>query len=160
MWASFLVFAVSMMPRGSVFADEIEVSGFAEKLKDVENLKDAEQHASQWCWAASIQAVLAHGGIKRSQQDIVQETYGRVVNLPAYNPMQLYKSLNTIGRDSEGKTQYVASRFYQGSPSAAFLKEEISNNRPVIMWYVNPGGMGGIPLSFSRSITARLMDFP
>ena len=123
--------------HGEVF----EVDGFAEKMKSATEV--SPQHQSQWCWAASIQAVLASSGIDRSQEQIVQETFGRLVNLPAADPRQLYAVLNNVTVDADGHRQCVSSRFYVGSPSATFLKEEISHNRPVIMWYANPGGQGG-----------------
>lgn len=44
------------------------------------------QRMPQWCWAASLSAVFGYYDVDRTQEQIVLATYGRLVNLPAYDP--------------------------------------------------------------------------
>src|SRR5690242_14048954 len=46
------------------------------------------QHQSEWCWAACLEMVFRYYGFHVSQQQIVQETWGTIVNLPG-SPQQI-----------------------------------------------------------------------
>jgi hypothetical protein len=119
----------------SLFGREYEIPNFEEKAGD------AKQQTPVWCWAASIQAILAHYGITRTQEDIVRATFGRVVASVAADPRQLYNAL-VNNRFTDSSLEITRGRFFLGSPSGSFLISEITANHPVILWYTNPGGGG------------------
>lgn len=53
----------------------------------IEDFDDQEaesvQEKDQWCWAASISMIFKYYGYDLTQKEIVKQTYGRLVNLPA-----------------------------------------------------------------------------
>src|SRR5690348_17365423 len=51
------------------------------------------QHASEWCWAACIQAVFSYYGHEVSQERIVKESWGDIVNMPG-SPSLIMRALN------------------------------------------------------------------
>jgi Peptidase_C39 like family len=127
---------------------------------------EAEQEQSQWCWAASIQAVLAYYGIKREQRDIVRATYGTVVNLPARSPQQLYSVLNNFMLSDDDKIEIVRSNWGVGSLlTAQVLYRELEQDHPIIVWFRN-GPMSGHSVviyeahfdSYGRPITVKIFD--
>lgn len=150
---SIFALLLSGAARGEIF----EVAGFAEKVKEA---KIEPQHQSQWCWAASVQGLLANGGIPRTQEQIVFQTYKTLVNLPAADPRQLYTSLNSDSLTDKGHHCFVRSRYYWGSPSAEFMKQEIENNRPVMLWYRNPDGRGGHSILVFKISYRKVYGFP
>jgi hypothetical protein len=68
----------------------------------------AIQQSSEWCWAACISGVFAYYGHEISQQDIVQQTWGQVVNLPG-QPQQIIADLNRSWVDSSGNAFTVGA---------------------------------------------------
>jgi hypothetical protein len=56
-------------------------------ITGIEDFDDQEaeqsQDKDQWCWAASISMIFNYYGYHVSQEEIVVQTYGRLVNLPA-----------------------------------------------------------------------------
>lgn len=129
-------FVASLFVHRSARADIVEVDSFAQEAAE------SEQEMSQWCWAASIRAVLKHYKIERSQASIVEATYGRLVNLPAFGPNVLYRTLNNfiIGDD---QLEVIRGNYGAGAPPPILLLSEISSGHPVIAWYTNPDGQGG-----------------
>jgi hypothetical protein len=59
------------------------------------------QNQSQWCWAACIAMCAKYYGYSLSQKKIVQEVYGRLVNLPAVN-WTLVAALSRDWEDDDG----------------------------------------------------------
>ena len=111
-------------------AETVEVDGFLDHCKESQNM-------SQWCWAACIQATLDQYGLERSQEEIVELTYGRLVDLPIMNPNQVYRTLNNWKRTTEG-IEFVASQLYPGSPPGEFVVSELADGHPIIMGYRAP----------------------
>jgi hypothetical protein len=60
------------------------------------------QHASEWCWAASIEMVFGYYGYRVPQEQIVRETWGGIVNMPG-RPDQILTDLNRDWKDTRGK---------------------------------------------------------
>lgn len=115
----------------------VEAAGFEDKVTD------AEQRASQWCWAASIQAVLAYYGIKRDQEEIVKATYGRLVNLPASSPQSLYNALNNFTLPDGSNVEIVRSQWATGNfLTAELLYRELDRGHPIIVWFSNGPNSG------------------
>jgi hypothetical protein len=88
------------------------------------------QHASEWCWAACIQAVFAYYGHSIDQEQIVEQAYGDVLNLPG-TPQQILSALNRQWTDSDGR-EFVA----QGntlSTNAITAAQDLASNHPLII---------------------------
>ena len=100
---------------------------------------------------------LSHYGVEISQEEIVRATYGRLVDLPAYTPRQLYSVLNGFRIDGRGTVEVRSGDFGQGAPAPAWLVDQLRRDHPVIAWYVRPGRGGhavvitGVEYSGSRS---------
>jgi hypothetical protein len=77
----------------------------------------AEQEHSQWCWAACISGIFRYHGFWVSQQQIVGETFGRLVNLPAFGP-QIIAATNRPWID-EGGRRFVSHGIVLWDPDAA-----------------------------------------
>lgn len=130
-----LFVAALVLSLQSLFGAEYEIPNFEDEAQN------ARQQTPVWCWAASIQAVLAHYGITRTQRDIVKATFGRVVVSVAADPRQLYNAL-VNDRFTGSSLEITRGSFFLGSPMGTFLISEITANHPVILWYTNPGGGG------------------
>ena len=124
------------------------VNGFKDKAQY------SEQEASEWCWAASIQAVLAYYGIERKQRDIVMATYGQVANVPALSPQSLYRALNNF-QISDRSIQIVRSQWATGNfLTAPMLDRELTNNHPIITWFKNGPSSGHSVVIYSADFAA------
>jgi hypothetical protein len=66
------------------------------------------QHASNWCWAASISMILRRYGVHVPQEDVVRAHYGSAVNL-GVDPGVIGQLLNRIWRDGAGRSLAAAS---------------------------------------------------
>lgn len=88
------------------------------------------QHASEWCWAASISMVFDYYNHPVSQERIVNDVWGGIVNMPSGAP-QILRSLNRRWTDDNG------DRFQSfGDPlSANNLNAvlDLRQNRPLII---------------------------
>ena len=132
----FTVLVSALISPLAVYASTSEVDGFEEKVEY------SDQEASQWCWAASIQAVLAYYGIAREQRDIVLATYGKVVNLPAFSPQSLYNALNNF-KISDDSIELVRSEWATGNfLTAQLLDKELTDDHPIIAWFKNGPSSG------------------
>jgi|GEM_PF-1495120 len=96
------------------------------------------QYQDQWCWAASISMVFAHAGHSVSQQRIVEEAYGGVVNLPAQG-WQLAQNLNKSWIDDNTEEfissltgLYDVTRGVVGITDAQIVNE-LANGNPLII---------------------------
>jgi ABC-type bacteriocin/lantibiotic exporter with double-glycine peptidase domain len=85
------------------------------------------QQNSQWCWAACIQMIFAYYGHDVSQKQIVQETWGGVVNMPA-SDQQILMDLNRTWSSGADIFSTTASPV-----DAASASWELSNNAPLII---------------------------
>src|SRR5262245_56250309 len=63
----------------------------------------AFQQTNQWCWAASISMVFRYYGFQVSQQRIVAEAYGSIVNMPAIDGLTIARQVNRNWRDDQGR---------------------------------------------------------
>jgi hypothetical protein len=98
----------------------------------------ASQRMDQWCWAASIAMVFSFYGHPVSQERIVRETFGRVVDLPAMGGATITRALNREWVDDDGKTFRVASEVtdagaYEGAVDRDVVARELRAGRPLIV---------------------------
>ncbi|HZR55972.1 MAG TPA: papain-like cysteine protease family protein [Terriglobales bacterium] len=61
------------------------------------------QQCPEWCWAASIAMIFTFSGHPIDQKQIVQQTYGNIVCLPAQNNATIASALSRRYVDANGK---------------------------------------------------------
>ena len=88
------------------------------------------QHLTQWCWAACIEMVFRYWGYSVSQERIVEETWGTIVNLPG-QPYQILSNLNRPWVDDNGRSFSVTGDSYSANPVTA--AQDLVNNMPLII---------------------------
>jgi hypothetical protein len=102
----------------------IESDLFTVKARDA-------QHASEWCWAASIEMVFRYYGHNVPQERIVQETWGSIVNLPATSPLVILRDLNRPWVDDDGDPFRVSASSYGANPITA--AQDLAADMPLII---------------------------
>jgi len=90
----------------------------------------AAQNMTQWCWAACIEMVFRYYGYRVPQQQIVQETWGAIVNMPG-QPNQILMDLNRPWRDINGQVFGVSGDAY--STNAITAAQDLANDMPLIV---------------------------
>jgi hypothetical protein len=92
------------------------------------------QKQSEWCWAACISMVFQYYGHSVSQERIVQETWGGIVNMPG-QPEQIVSDLNRQWKDDNGRRFTARGDVY--SVTAGTAAQDLEANYPLII-----GSMG------------------
>jgi len=113
-------------------ADEVVGVGIP---TDVMVLHATEQHGSNWCWAASAQMALATQSVDVSQEEIVRDFFGSLIDSPGGVPQ--FFALTGPYRSRVG-VMHVTCELGQGPPALEFLIEALQQNRPVILACANP----------------------
>jgi hypothetical protein len=96
------------------------------------------QQCEQWCWAASISMIFAYHGYSVSQTQIVAQTYGSVVCLPALVSYTIGADLSRPYLDAFGRrfvSQVTAAFDPQNgiyNLTNAMIVNELSSNRPLL----------------------------
>jgi hypothetical protein len=98
---------------------------------------DLSQHASEWCWAASTAMVFAYYGYDVPQEQIVNETFGRIENFPAGGPT-LTHALNRDWTDRKGKRFHSSAASYDPTTasyqiSPLNITNDLQANHPMIV---------------------------
>jgi peptidase C39-like protein len=97
------------------------------------------QHNSNWCWAASLQMIFNYYGINITQEQIVARSYGVESNGAIPNSRGDLKiitaNLNNQGVDNNGRPYSVRAVFNRGAPDPAYLIQQLSLHRPVLIGY-------------------------
>ncbi len=100
---------------------------------------ESEQENSRWCWAACISAIFRYNGFWVSQQQIVAETFGRLVNQPAYGP-QIMSAVNRPWIDeggrrfvSHGLVLWDADASIGGPAATGEASRELADGHPLIL---------------------------
>jgi len=88
------------------------------------------QHLSQWCWAACIEMVFRYYGLQVPQAQIVQQTWGRIVNLPGL-PGQILENLNRPWIDAAGRQFRVSGDAFTANPITA--AQDLAQDMPLII---------------------------
>lgn len=89
----------------------------------------AAQRQSQWCWAASLEMIFRYYGMPIRQEQIVRETFGQEINLPARKEV----ILGNVNRTwiARGRHFRVSSDFTTITPDVAAW--ELMEKRPLIV---------------------------
>jgi hypothetical protein len=90
----------------------------------------ARQENTQWCWAACIQMMFRMYGYDLRQDLLVQQTWGNIVNMPAY-PNQIMSALNRTYIDSSGRRFTASGDAFTANISTAI--QDLSNRSPLIV---------------------------
>lgn len=88
----------------------------------------AKQEKQNWCWAACIQMVYSTQGIKVSQEDIVEETLGVVIDVPA-GPQHFMDALKGWKPSQSGRKSLEAS-IHEGPPPLSVLTLSLERKNP------------------------------
>ncbi len=105
-------------------------SGIDSRIADVTAASVGGQHMSQWCWAACIEMVFQYYGYSISQEKIVQQTWGEIINQPA-KAEHILGHLNRRWVDDNGRRFSVTGDRYSANPVSASI--DLSNNQPLII---------------------------
>ncbi|WP_375177277.1 papain-like cysteine protease family protein [Marinobacter mobilis] len=90
----------------------------------------ARQQNSQWCWAACIQMVFRVYGYDLPQEQLVAQTWGRLVNMPAY-PGQIMQALNRSYIGRSGRRFRASGDVLSVNVNTAIA--DLSNRSPLIV---------------------------
>jgi len=101
----------------------------------------AEQQGQNWCWAACVQMVLSTKGIKVNQADVVQRTYGAVVDAPG-GADAILSRLSGWFQTRSGRTLLAAS-VVPGPMQEGLLYSYLKNQSPLILGVSYPGASIG-----------------
>jgi hypothetical protein len=104
--------------------------GIDSSLAHVAAAAGGGQHLSQWCWAACIEMVFRYYGLDVPQARIVRETWGGIVNLPAY-PAHILANLNRPWIDASGRRFRVSGDAYSANPITA--AQDLAQDMPLII---------------------------
>jgi hypothetical protein len=88
------------------------------------------QNLNQWCWAACIAMVFRFHGFVVPQERIVAETWGDIVNMPAY-PEQILGNLNRPWLDDRGRRFRAEADTRTANPYTA--AQDLANDHPLII---------------------------
>lgn len=99
----------------------------------------AIQEHSNWCWAACIQMIFQYNELDLSQAEIVRRSFGTdpYGNLPNWtgNFEVITRNLNGWNLDNAGAPYRVSSLMNWGAPPPAYLIDELTAERPVLVGY-------------------------
>ncbi len=105
---------------------------------NVEGFRALPQEQSNWCWAASIQAVFLTKGLEISQNTIVSTAYGAPINRTAPGFDGTVKLLNSLVVDVNGGRWRVNAGAGATFPEGHWLLARLQSNEPVIIWFHDP----------------------
>jgi hypothetical protein len=110
------------------------------------NYYASSQHNSNWCWAASLQMIFNYYGVNITQEQIVARSFGTDGrgNLPnwAGSFQVITKNLNNWSVDNSRRRYTVAASLNSGAPTPAYLVQELSAQRPVLIGYASGPNSG------------------
>jgi hypothetical protein len=110
------------------------------------NFIASSQRNSNWCWAASIQMIFNYYGVNINQEQIVARSYGVDPNgqLPnwAGSFQVITANLNNWNIDNHGRQYGVSASVNPGAPTPAFLIQELTAQRPVLIGYQSSPNSG------------------
>jgi hypothetical protein len=104
-------------------------SHFSPQLKD------------QWCWAACAQMVIGQQlGLRMSQEDLVRQHMGRVVNEPATADTITRSLAMTVGTGRSMRTMRAV--YLDGMPAEDHLWADLQAGKPRVLAVALPGSRG------------------
>ena len=99
----------------------------------------SSQRNSNWCWAASMQMIFNYYGVNITQEQIVARSYGvdPYGQLPNWTGsfQVITANLNNWSVDNFGRRYSVGATLNWGAPTPAYLVQELTAQRPVLIGY-------------------------
>lgn len=89
-----------------------------------------DQINRQWCWAASISMALSAYGHRITQEEVVRQAWGGMINMPVV-PIQIVTGLNRTWTDSKGKKFQTKASLIAKPINGAY--RELANGHPLIV---------------------------
>jgi len=133
---TIFIFLLTFGSARQLSAQQVLYAGI---LRENFNYYASSQHNSNWCWAASLQMIFNYYGINISQEQIVARSYGidPKGELPNWtgNFEVITGNLNNWSVDNNGRQYAVRATFNMGAPTPAYLIQELSLQRPVLIGY-------------------------
>ena len=100
----------------------------------------AEQQRPGWCWAASIQTILAFHGVRISQQEIVRKFTG--TDDPGAPAAVTFDAITAnlsgwVIRDAEHRAYTLEVSWSWGPPGPGLLVESVLRREPLLLAYMS-----------------------
>lgn len=129
----------------------VEVLGY----EDAQRAAPTKQEHPHWCWAACIESILRHYGVRKDQSTIVRDVYGAPVDLPELSPAQLYHVVNGALPRHDGTTCVVRGRYYPGALlTAPVLYNELNEQHPVMVVHRTGPSVGHAVVIYGATFNA------
>lgn len=139
----FLILMLSLSIGQNVLGQQVIYSGIPSNNF---NYFTSGQRNSNWCWAASLQMIFNYYGVNITQEQIVARTYGvdPYGRLPNWTGsfQAITSNLNNWSVDNFGRRYAVGATLTWGAPTPAYLVQELSAQRPVLIGYSSGPGSG------------------
>jgi hypothetical protein len=121
----------------------------ATQIVQIQSPPIEKQQTAVWCWASSIQNGLGSYGINIPQSQIVMTTYGRVINLPIFDPREAAINFFRQNHLVAPQGRVIHPYFVPGAPRPDVLIRELSRERaPLLVFYSNPNGGGHVVVCY------------
>lgn len=86
----------------------------------------SQQKASLWCWAASLSMIFEHQGHRVSQESIVLQNFGRLVDAPGGDFLTFESRMNRTYKDDNGDAfRAAATRILTPAEAARALRDGV-----------------------------------
>ncbi|WP_093236306.1 papain-like cysteine protease family protein [Sinorhizobium sp. NFACC03] len=125
------------MPRSAAATEVCNASICDARIPSTQFRHQGQPVNSVWCWAATISMICDWHGRTISQQDIVQQCFGGIVNAPA-DPFTLISSVNRSYVDVNGDSFSVGSQIWSVLHGLAQLNnfgiiQQLSLDKPLVV---------------------------
>jgi hypothetical protein len=128
---------ISTESRGALSCGQTVVPGLGPRQlctsgidSSVATIFAAFQTHSEWCWAASMSMIFRYFNHSVSQERIVKETWGKIVNMPG-TVDQILADLNRDWTDDSGDDFTSTGDAYTANPVTA--AQDLANNEPLLI---------------------------
>jgi hypothetical protein len=135
--ASLLLVERSAVADGSCGLQGCIVGIPTDRINRIAAIAGTSQEQSEWCWAASISMLFGYYGHPVSQEQIVRQAFGQLVNMPG-SPALISQALNREWVDTRGK-HFRSSAIYSdaaaggGAVNNDVIANELHDNHPLIV---------------------------
>lgn len=134
--ASLLLVERSAVADGSCGRQGCIVGIPTDRINRIAAITGTSQEQSEWCWAASISMLFGYYGHPVSQEQIVRQAFGQLVNMPG-SPALISQALNREWVDTRGK-HFRSSAIYSdaaaggGAVNNDVIANELADVRSVV----------------------------
>jgi hypothetical protein len=118
--------------QGQICTSQVDFKQFAQEAYQT-------QKASEWCWAACISMIFAFYDHPVSQERIVSQAYGAIVNWPSGSGSNIARQLNRTWKDDNGDpfrsvlTAAYDAQAYVHALDNNMMIAELDNDHPIVI---------------------------